>query len=202
MRRSLLVIEEDETVGVMRCRFLEAIRQFAAELLTASEQEDLAARHANYFLALAAEVTEDDIRTLFPLDAEQKNLLAALETGWVKQMALFPAGLIGALYYAYIRGHNRLFLSWVERALTIRQTLPDVRERARLRVTLYLMLSYVGRNELVYSIGEEMLRDAQEHDFPSGSVLAKLILGYAARQSEDYGTLLRLSQEALHEAGG
>lgn len=199
-RRSLLVIAEEENSGVMRFAFLESIRQFAAEQLTEAERRALLLRHADYFLTLAAQVTEDDIESLLPLDAEQENLLMALETGSEQQIALFSAGLIGALYYAYIRGHNRRFLSWTERSMTLRPHLSDLRERIRLGIVQYLILGYVGRYDLVHAIGEEMQSDAVLHQSLAGSALAKLILSYLAFHEADNATVLRLSREALLEA--
>lgn len=198
--RSLLVIAEEEGAGVMRFAFLEAIRQFAAEQLTDEERHVLLLRHADYFLSLAAQVTEDDIESLLPLDVEQENLLMALETGSDQHRALFPAGLTGALYHAYIRGHNRRFLTWTEHSMTLRLHLSDLRERTRLGIVQYLILGYVGRHDLVRAIGEEMQSDAVLHQSLMGSALAKLILSYVAFHEADYATVLRLSREALLEA--
>ena len=197
IRRSLLVIEEDKQAGKMRCTFLESIRQFAAELLTSEEQEALTSRHAEYFLTLASGVTEDDIYSLLPLDSERKNLLAALDTGGGNPNEIFHTGLIGSLYYGYIRGHNRLFLLWAERAAVILPTISDIEERVRLGIALYLIFGYVGRAELVEKIGSEMQADAEANGFAKGIVSAKLILSYAAVQKEDYFTVLALSREAL-----
>lgn len=199
-RRSLLVVEENESRSGMRCRFLESIRQFAAELPGDSEREILALRHAQYYLTLAAEVSEDDIRSLIPLDAEQENLLTALAVGFRRQEKFFSAGLTGALYYAYIRGYNRLFLPWAERSVTLRPHLPDIKDRTRLGITLYLILGYAGRYELVRALGEEMQREADANHDAAESALAKLVLCYVALQPGDYETVMRLSSAALQEA--
>jgi non-specific serine/threonine protein kinase len=104
--RSLVVATENAERGTIRYAFLETIRQFATELLSEEQRSRLIAEHRAYFLALAAEVWADDIRTLPPLDDESENLPIALERGWQQQDDTFWHGLIGALCYLFFRGWN------------------------------------------------------------------------------------------------
>src|SRR5262249_12864222 len=78
---SLIVV--DEADGELRYRLLETLREFGAEQLSAVEQQSLAQRHAEFFLALA-ERTEPMINSaeryvwLGRLEAELDNFRAAL----------------------------------------------------------------------------------------------------------------------------
>jgi predicted ATPase/DNA-binding SARP family transcriptional activator len=80
--KSLVVVEERN--GETRYRFLETVRQHAAQLLPADEREALAERHASFFAQLAVESeaawwTAQNERSLTRLEADLDNLRAALQ---------------------------------------------------------------------------------------------------------------------------
>lgn len=197
---SLSVLREAEGGEGMRGVFLESIRQFAAEQLTDAERPTLERRHADYFLSLAAAVDEEDARTLHPLEAEQENLLRALQTGWEWTLPMLGEGLRGALLYGYMRGQQRVFLPWVERALEIAPRLPDSRLRVRLRVWCFQMLSYVGEVERGRSVGQQMEAEAQRDQDGYGQAEADLILSYVANRDGGWEAALQYSERALQQA--
>lgn len=199
--RSMAVRMEQDNCELMRFRLLEPIRQYGAGLLTEAERKHLTVRHANYFLAVAAEVHEDYIGTLRRLDGEVSNLLIALETGSQYDLDQFHSGLIGALYYAYIRSHIRSFLSWVQRAATVLPMICDIEQRVRVGIALYLILGYIGKRDEVHNIGTEMQRDAIEHGYPAGSAIAKLILCHSAFQDAQGYAHLKMAQQTSIEYG-
>lgn len=79
---SLVVAEE--RAGEMRFRFLDTVREFAAEQQSDVAQREAAERHIAYFLSLAQEATQhldsvEQTRWLDRLDCENENLRAALD---------------------------------------------------------------------------------------------------------------------------
>jgi len=194
--RSLVSIREDP--DAIRYLFLEAIRQFADEQLTDSERESLRHAHAEYFLEVAANVSEDDIATLVPLDAEQENLLLALET--LGETSSFWNGVSGALTYAHVRGKHRTFLPWAERALQAVEDIPEVALRVRLHKACYYVFSYLGQIARLQRIGEAIRQDALSEGFAPGEVIGNLILAYALGQDNRYEAGATVAREALRRA--
>jgi predicted ATPase len=208
--RSLVVTREDEVVGAMRYSFLETLRQFAAEQLSDGERERCAERHVGYFLALAARVREDDIRSLIPLDAEQENLLVALEWGKTQnalfwngsktQYEPFWNGLVGALIHAFVRGHHRVAVRWIEDASTAVAAIPDARLRFRIRHAACLILPDIGRFDETDRVAREMKDDAEANGDPVGAIFAATVQGYVADNRGDLETAVRIQREALLRA--
>ncbi|MGI8688318.1 MAG: ATP-binding protein [Thermomicrobiales bacterium] len=107
-----------------RFTMLETIREFGQEVLAAhGETEDVQARHAAYFLALA-ETAEGELRgeaqraTLERLEWEHDNLRAAL--GWIAARGAAETGLqlcLALLRFWEIRGRFREGRAWLEQFL-------------------------------------------------------------------------------------
>lgn len=121
-----------------RYRFLELIRQFAAEKLAATgTAATWQQRHADYFLALAEEAapalaTGERSDRLLQLEEEHDNLRAALR--WLiaqraSEAAVRLAGVLGEFWQ--VRRYFREGRQWLEEALTLGPEAPDaVRARA------------------------------------------------------------------------
>jgi predicted ATPase len=195
--RSIVYAREDPA-GSMRYAFLDSIRQFAQQQLGDEEAGNLADLHAEYFLALAARVSEDDEASLRPLDREQDNLLAALEHR--PRRAGYWEGLIGALLYAHVRGKHRAYLRYAEEASAMAKSLEPVELRVGVRVAAYFVLSYVGRLGMIREIGDAIIRDSLEAGYAPGSVLGKVVLGYVEVQQNIAERGLGLAREAVAEA--
>ncbi|WP_309713006.1 winged helix-turn-helix domain-containing protein, partial [Armatimonas sp.] len=155
--RSLITLREDERTGMMRFGFLETLRQFATEGCT--EKEALTPRHSAYFLHLAAQATEDDVRLFDPLEPELENLALALNYGWEHEQNsnAFWDGLSGFLSFAFVRGHHRRAVAHAERVATSWQRIADPERRfAALNYTIMLYHD-LGRNEESEVLAEAML---------------------------------------------
>ena len=196
-RRSLVRLHEDEVTGTMRGTFLESIRQFASEQLTDMQRENLPFRHAEYYLTLVAGVSEENVETLMPLDADQENILAALEAGFQQKPAWFWHGLCGALVYAHVRGRHRVYLPWAERALSCASEAPNVNMRTRLRFAAYTILSYVGQLSRLTTIAEDIQRDADAEHSLFAQIHAQLIHCWVFGMMRDFHAFAPLGRQTL-----
>ncbi|MBV9469492.1 MAG: tetratricopeptide repeat protein, partial [Abitibacteriaceae bacterium] len=122
---SLLLLEENaaESGGGMRFRLLEMIREYALDHLPPERQEELAQRHAAYYLQFAEEANKHlsgpDTRIwLNRLEAEHENLRAALSWSLEQapDLALQLCGALGQFWQ--VRGHIHEGRAYLERALT------------------------------------------------------------------------------------
>lgn len=122
--KSLLLREDDEQ-GRSRYRLLEFVRQYALEWLGGSRDvaRETRRRHRDFYLALVEELSGTTQETLLRrLDAEQENLVAALET------CLEEAGeeaarrglrlVAAAARYWEMRGYRDQARHWFEKALS------------------------------------------------------------------------------------
>lgn len=198
--RSLVVLQEDEATDTMRYSFLETVRQFAAEELPEAERERCAERHRGYFLTLAARVQEDDVRTLAPLDAEQENLIAALEHCRQARTNACWEGITGAVIHAFVRGRHRIAVRWIEEALPHVETVSDPALRFRLRYAACLILPDIGRIAETERVAMAMKEDALANKDPVAEVFAATVQGYVADISGDLQTAVRIQREALRRA--
>jgi predicted ATPase/DNA-binding SARP family transcriptional activator len=108
---SLIVAEEAPGTGAMRYRMLETLREFAAEQQGPEEQQELARKHARYFLRLAEQAKAESSGAaqtswLARLETEHDNMRAALE--WCQTTGDLTLGLaLGAAlgWFWHTRGH-------------------------------------------------------------------------------------------------
>lgn len=118
--RKSLVLAEPGANGERRFRLLETIRQFAQELLDASEESDaLVGKHRAHYLALAEEaaphLTGSDAKLwLSCLETEHDNLRLALTGANATDAARFVAYLF---WFWHVRGHVGEGRAWAERVL-------------------------------------------------------------------------------------
>jgi predicted ATPase/DNA-binding CsgD family transcriptional regulator len=138
--------------GTTRYRMLETIREFAAERLTTSGEEDLTRdRHAACFAAFAdqhefAELQPGANQVLARLEAEQGNLRVAL--AWLEERDEAAAFLrlataLGQFWSG--QGHYHEGRGWLERALAHVGNTPAV-DRAKGLVALGMIEVHQGAN--------------------------------------------------------
>ena len=121
--KSLVVVGTHEGAAV-RYRLLEPIRQYAAQKLGGSgEAEEVRARHAACFLALAEEAElelagQRQGLWVERLEAEHDNLRAALSWLLERGEHRLALRLVAALWrFWHLRGHSSEGVRWLERAL-------------------------------------------------------------------------------------
>jgi non-specific serine/threonine protein kinase len=185
-----------------RYRMLEVVREYGAmRLAEAGEQATLAARHRDWFAALAMYgdrrwVSPDQAALMLRLRHEQANLRVALEyavTEGPPETALrFAADLEG---HWFVRGYLSEGRHWLERALAMPVTRHWTRVKA-LRVASYIA---TVQDDLVRA--EALLEDARElaATLPASveSAYIAAVEGNIAMFRGDHAAALPLLERAL-----
>ncbi len=144
-----MVVRDVGIDGEPRFRMLETIRAFGLEQLTEEEDAAVRDRHAHYFRSLTQAlrpivVTESARAPLERLAAEDANLRAAL--AWLADQdaaAEFGAVVTGLSGYWLAYSHLAEAASWIERALAIRERMPQA-EQARLLIASAILSGFRG----------------------------------------------------------
>jgi predicted ATPase/class 3 adenylate cyclase len=120
--KSLVVVEHKR--GLARYGMLETVRQFSAELLTASgDADEFRRRHVNLFIKLAEEADPklrgaDQLEWLEILEDEHVNLRAALGWSIASDRVNDAARLVGALgWFWFVRGYWEDAWRWLTMSL-------------------------------------------------------------------------------------
>jgi predicted ATPase/DNA-binding CsgD family transcriptional regulator len=189
-----------------RYRLLATVRQYAAEKLTASgEEEWTRRRHAAFFLGLARDAEAalrgpGQERWLDRLEAELGNLRDAVrrsvESGRSEEN---EAGLrlAGALWrFCYLRGYYGQGRAWLETALASGASAPpEARAEALIGAGVLALL------QCEYGQAEERLREAlvlcRELGDGRGEASALQMLGSVARERGHYGRAEAHHEESL-----
>jgi predicted ATPase/class 3 adenylate cyclase len=179
---------------------LETIRDYAAELLLASEErETIRDRHLDYLIALAERAYEErfalDSKWLPILDEERDNIRAALEWASVRRPQA-EAGLAGAVaYYWNWRGYGGEARTQVAGALERYRVRDAIRARA---LTHYAEIGNIlgsSERESLRHV-EEALEIWREQRDPLGEGLALEVIGYVQQLAGDDD----VSRAALEES--
>ena len=197
MRSLVLVREDDSAIGI-RYSLLGPLRAFAEERSTSEEIEACRRRHTAYFVGLAARATEDDLRTLAPLDAETENLQYALDA-WPRD-AKYWGGLAGALVHAFVRGRHRQASRWIEASAEAVANVPDPAIRFRWRYAACLILPDIGRLEETEAIARAMREDSEATGDAHGGVYAAVVQGYVEEFRGSIERTLAIGGAALDQA--
>jgi predicted ATPase len=198
--RSLVVVQEEAGSDGYRYTLLETLRQFATELLTDKQKELCRERHAAYYLSLAAKIDDDDTRPLLLLDAEQENLLSAMEWGRKTGSNDYWQGVVGALHYAYIRGHQRSAALWAEDALTDIASVSDARLRFQVRHAASSVLVDLGRLDDSRRLIEQMQADCDESRNSVDSAFVDNYRGFVAENAGEIESAVQILQGVLEKA--
>jgi predicted ATPase/class 3 adenylate cyclase len=179
---------------------LETIREYALELL---DEEDLANRHADYYLALAEKAFRETIgprpaESLDRLEADHDNLRAALsrlETAGETQRALRLAGVLYGFWQ--VRGH---FTEGQRRLETVLSA-DDSPTAARARALLGWVVLRSGDVPAAdaYAPAEEALRIYEGLGDAWGVARAHWNLGGIACDQRDWTRALDLFEKAREE---
>jgi non-specific serine/threonine protein kinase len=182
---------------------LETIREFAADRLTESGEEQAARRaHAAFFLAFAEQraggpLLPTDQRGLAELMAEDANLQAALvwlEThGEGAALARLVAALGG---YWWARGRLHEGRAWLERALTDGAPAPAA-VRARSATVFGLVLLMQGDHRAAGRWLNESLALSRQMGDPLGETQALVGLGLTVTAEQEYDRATAHYEDAL-----
>ncbi|MCW3051403.1 MAG: putative ATPase [Chthonomonadales bacterium] len=126
---SLVVVQEDERLGVMRYSLLETLRQFAAENLEQERHDLYCERHARFYVTMVIHADREDFQFMDRLEADHANLLLAMEWFWQHDQTTLRPLLVDIMNLWANRGYHRLALEWLT------QKLPDTDLIAAVRQT-------------------------------------------------------------------
>jgi DNA-binding CsgD family transcriptional regulator len=182
---------------------LETVREYAAELLAASGEEEAIRRaHAGFYLAFAEHrppgpFLPDDQSQLGRLEAEHANLRAALSWLTATGQEVAFARLAGALgWYWFVRGHHRDGAAWLERARQCGDGTPAT-VRVTTAVGLGMMALAQGDRSRAGEVFTDGLAIARTAGDALGSAQALVALGILACAQEDYDGATGRLTEAL-----
>lgn len=202
-----------DTAREPRYTLLETVREYAAELLAASgEEEAMRGRHAAYFLALVEEaqphlVGPEEGAWLARLDEEGDNLRAALRRA-LDRREVDAATRFAAVLWRFwsARGHLAEGRRWLEAILAL--AAPDAPPAgdggaiAPLRRAMLLHVTAIfarlhGDYPRTEALFEECLAIRRAHADRPGIIAALHNLGITAHEQGDHGRAIRLYEEAL-----
>ena len=156
-----LVIADDQG-RERRYRFLETIRQFAAENLQASgDGEQVRGRHLDYYLSLAQRAEPDlrgaeQVKWLDRFDLEADNFRAALDWALTNDLAEKALNLVGSLWWFwYIRDHVSEALERMKAALALPASADSSEARLKVLIGLGFILYVAVRMEEARAVLEE-----------------------------------------------
>jgi predicted ATPase len=199
------LVEAARDGRVPRHSMLETVREYAAELLERSgEAGRAAARHAEYFLALA-EDAEPHLRGtpgqwLDRLDVEHDNLRAALDRLDAAGETQLLQRLAGALWrYWYLRGHLSEGRRWLERAVAASDDATAPRAKALLGATVMTVNS--PDRETATRRAEEALALHEALGDAWGAAYATFMLGNLAADRRRACALYERSRRSFADLG-
>ncbi|TCO51825.1 putative ATPase [Kribbella antiqua] len=192
--------------GVARYYMLAVIREFASDRLAAAGMADEAARrHAHFYISLVEEAEShlrgaDQGEWLERLDRELDNLRAAMAWSLRTRSVSEALRLAGGLWlFCYLRGHYAEGSQWLERALTLADSVPgsDMAGLAPAYAKASLGAGMLAFLQCEYDAATERLQRAlaqyRDLDDAAGTALVLQRLGGVARERGDYE-----SAEDLH----
>jgi predicted ATPase/DNA-binding CsgD family transcriptional regulator len=187
-----LVQRPAETGPASRPRLLETIREFALEELAArSEQDDVRAAHAAFYVALARSADSER------LEPEQANLRAALV--WYlaredQEGALALSSASSAFWLS--RGHLTEGRRWLEQALALGDG-PATPDRARASIAAGLLAYHQADYAVAATHLELGLDQCRELGDEADVARALAALALARTRAGDLTPALHLAEEAL-----
>jgi predicted ATPase/DNA-binding XRE family transcriptional regulator len=203
--------------GIARYYMLAVIREFAADRLAgAGWAEEAARRHAQYYISLAEEA-EAHLRGpnqadwLERLDDELDNLRSAMAWALRTRSVSEALRLSGGLWlFCYLRGHYAEGSQWLERSLTLGDSVPakDMGGLAPACAKANLGAGMLAFLQCEYDAATVRLETAlvqyKELDDVAGTALVLQRLGGVARERGDYSAAEDLHCESfdLYESLG
>ena len=202
--KSLVVVLEDAQVGEASYRLLETVRQYAAQRLAESGEEEEQARrsHAQYYLALSEQVQPElsiaeKVDVLDRLDREHDNWRAALV--WCHEHdRVAELGLAGNLWrFWYRRNYLNEGRAWLERALEGEPESPASTSLAKVLEGAGTLAWQQGDNVLARSRLDRSAAIFRDTEDKPGLARSLHFLGHAIFDQGDYAGALTNFEESL-----
>jgi predicted ATPase/DNA-binding CsgD family transcriptional regulator len=202
--RSLVIFDEDATGG--RYRLLDTTRQYAADLLEASDEATLVRqRHAEWCLSLTERVPIEalDVAQADRLETEQDNLRAGLRWAWDRHQAVLGLRMaVGAFPFWLYRSHYAEGRAWLERLLALPNaaevdTVHDIARGCHAQMLLWQGDPLAAEAEL-----EAVLESQRARSNRAVIGMLLVILGNIVLWRGDLGRAMALYNEALDTVGG
>jgi tetratricopeptide (TPR) repeat protein len=194
---------EEGAGGEARFSMLETIREYEAERLAASgEEEPLRARHASFFAALGEQAEPgfhgpEEVTWRRQLEADHGNLRTALAWGEEHdpQLMLRLAGALWRLWWIHLTEGR----AWLERALEVGASAPAaLRVKALGSASIVAsMQGEVGRGD---ALGQEAVALAEQSGDRAGRVWGLQMLSFADRCRGDHEAALAHAVAAVAQA--
>ena len=198
------LVNMEQPGGYEQFYFLETIRQYASErLMESGERDELAQRHAEYFMNLAEKSYPEmwgpsQAACLARLEANHNNLRTALE--WTSQdasRAEWMLRMAGSLWRFWeIRGHVSEGRSWLERAISSNPTASTYLRANGLR-GLGNLTRLQGDYEQAKAVHRQSLELYRQLGDKIGIARELNDLGEIAHQMGDYPAAVELHTESL-----
>ena len=202
VEQSLVVAEA--SLGEMRYRMLEPVRQYALEKLEESDEEakEIRRRHAGYYLALGEQAGRElkgpeQPTWLGRLETELGNLRAAI--GWAIEHEEIETLARTAWFmwkFWWLRGHQDEGRRWMEAALARKTSLLPALVRARLLFVAATLGRGLGDSESTQSLIEESLRLFRRLEDEPGIADALCTAGLIALGQNQYEEGLTFLEES------
>ena len=206
------LLQADLTGPTARYRLLGIVREYAAEQLARSAEQDAVRRaHLRWYVSFVQEIVPRIDRgdggpqalehELDAVDAETPNLRVALDFARQDRDTIAALQIAGPLgHYAYLRGHYHEVRQWMDAAVTGRGTEVPAGLRAQAllgsgRLAL-LQCDYVPAIRRL----EAALRLYRELDDRQGIASTLQVLGSVAREQGRYARSMELHAESLAAA--
>ncbi len=193
--------QEEETGGNPQFSMLETIREYAAERLAASgEDEAVRTRHAAYFAALGVQAEPalfgpEKGTWVRRLEADRDNLRAALAWGehHDPELMLRLAGALWRFWWAHLTEGR----AWLERALLAGGGEAPTPLRVKALGSASILASMQGEAGRGEALAREAIALAEQSGDHAGRVWALLMLSFADRCRGDHETALVHTEAAV-----
>lgn len=189
---SLVVVQEEERLGVMRYSLLETLRQFAAERLEQERHDLYCERHARFFVAMVIHADREDFQFMDRLEADHANLLLAMEWFWKNDQVTLRPFLVDIMNLWANRGYHRLALEWLAQKLPDAELLSAVQETGMM-IGLRVYVD-VGRYVDAENVARAALHGAQN---PIHLTWALIGLGYVQMMEGAWDAAVTSLREAI-----
>ncbi len=189
---SLVVAREEERLGIMRYTLLETLRHFAAENLASEMQHAYRERHARFYIDMVARANQEDFRSMDRLEADQENLLLAMDWFWKHERHTLLPLLTDLLNLWANRGYHRLALDWIALAFPGDELIAAARLTERL--VGYRVFVDVGRYDEAERVAQAVLQTARD---PINKGWALTGISYVLMMKGEWDRAIAHQREAL-----